>query len=129
MPQKGNKRKAMEELTRLKSTFEPPKAVQDLSSDMLFTDYLRQWLDIVKVRVKIATFSSYQDMTEGVIIPYFKKKGLRLREVEARHIQQFYSEKLKSVSANSVILSRNYLSSAEVCSENGHGDSECCHDG
>lgn len=103
LPQKGNKRKAMEELTRLKNTFEPPKAVQDLSSDMLFTDYLRQWLDIVKVRVKIATYSSYQDMTENVIIPYFEKKGLRLREVEARHIQQFYSEKLKTVSANSVI--------------------------
>ena len=103
LPQKGNKRKAMEELTRLKNTFEPPKAVQDLSSDMLFTDYLTQWLDIVKVRVKIATFSSYQDMTENVIIPYFEKKGLRLREVEARHIQQFYSEKLKTVSANSVI--------------------------
>ena len=103
LPQKGNKRKAMEELTRLKNTFEPPKAVQDLSSDMLFTDYLRQWLDIVKVRVKIATYSSYQDMTEGVIIPYFERKGLRLREVEARHIQQFYSEKLKTVSANSVI--------------------------
>lgn len=103
LPQKGNKRKAMEELTRLKNTFEPPKAVQDLSSDMLFTDYLRQWLDIVKVRVKIATYSSYQDMTENIIIPYFEKKGLRLREVEARHIQQFYSEKLKTVSANSVI--------------------------
>lgn len=103
LPQKGNKRKAMEELTRLKNTFEPPKAVQDFSSDMLFTDYLRQWLDIVKVRVKIATYSSYQDMTENVIIPYFEKKGLRLREVEARHIQQFYSEKLKTVSANSVI--------------------------
>lgn len=103
LPQKGNKRKAMEELTRLKNTFEPPKAVQDLSLDMLFTDYLRQWLDIVKVRVKIATYSSYQDMTENIIIPYFEKKGLRLREVEARHIQQFYSEKLKTVSANSVI--------------------------
>lgn len=103
LPQKGNKRKAMEELTRLKNTFEPPKAVQDLSSDMLFTDYLRQWLDIVKVRVKIATYSSYQDMTKNIIIPYFEKKGLRLREVEARHIQQFYSEKLKTVSANSVI--------------------------
>lgn len=74
LPQKGNKRKAMEELTRLKSTFEPPKAVQDLSSDMLFTDYLRQWLDIVKVRVKIATFSSYQDMTEGVIILTSKRR-------------------------------------------------------
>jgi integrase len=70
---------------------------------MLFSDYLEQWLDIVKVRVKITTFSSYQDMTKNTIAPYFEKKGISLRDLEARHIQQFYSEKLKTVKPNSVI--------------------------
>ena len=103
LPQKGNKRRAEDELVRLRSTFEPPTVVQELSSDMLFSDYLEQWLDIVKVRVKITTFSSYQDMVQNTIAPYFEKKGIRLRELEARHIQQFYSEKLKTVTPNSVI--------------------------
>lgn len=103
LPQKGNKRRAEDELVRLRSTFEPPTVVQELSSDMLFSDYLKQWLDIVKVRVKITTFSSYQDMVQNTIAPYFEKKGIRLRELEARHIQQFYSEKLKTVTPNSVI--------------------------
>src|SRR5690606_17082047 len=49
------------------------------------------------------TFSSYQDMVQNTIAPYFEKKGIRLRELEARHIQQFYSEKLKTVTPNSVI--------------------------
>lgn len=103
LPQKGNKRRAEDELVRLRSTFEPPTVVQELSSDMLFSDYLEQWLDIVKVRVKITTFSSYQDMVQNTIAPYFEKKSIRLRELEARHIQQFYSEKLKTVTPNSVI--------------------------
>lgn len=103
LPQKGNKRRAEDELVRLRSSFEPPTVVQELSYDMLFSDYLEQWLDIVKARVKIATFSSYQNMVQTTIAPYFMKKGIRLRELEARHIQQFYSEKLKTVKANSVI--------------------------
>lgn len=103
LPQKGNKRRAEDELSRLRNTFEPPTVIQELCSDMLFSDYLEQWLDIVKVRVKITTFSSYQDMVQSTIGPYFKKKGMSLRELEARHIQQFYSEKLKTVKPNSVI--------------------------
>lgn len=70
---------------------------------MLFADYLEQWLNIVKARVKITTFSSYQGMTLNTIAPYFRKKGIHLRELEARHIQQFYTEKLKTVTPNSVI--------------------------
>ncbi len=70
---------------------------------MLFADYLEQWLNIVKVRVKITTFSSYQGMTLNTIAPYFRKKGIHLRELEASHIQQFYTEKLKTVTPSSVI--------------------------
>ena len=40
LPEKGNKRKAEAELARLRAEFEPPKEVGDLSSDMLFADYL-----------------------------------------------------------------------------------------
>ena len=47
LPEKGNKRKAEAELARIRSTYEPPAVVQDLSSDMPFADYLLQWLDIV----------------------------------------------------------------------------------
>ena len=62
---------------------------------MPFADYLLQWLDIVKVRVKIATYASYEGMVKSSIEPYFRKKGCTLRGLEPRHIQQFYTEKLK----------------------------------
>ena len=103
LPERGNKRKAQSELIRIRNEFEPPQEVGDLASDMPFADYLLQWLDIVKVRVKATTFSSYEAMIKSTIEPYFRKKGYTLQGLEARHIQQFYSEKLRSVKPNSVI--------------------------
>ncbi|MFR0788536.1 MAG: hypothetical protein ACLSHM_10195 [Vescimonas sp.] len=34
----------------------------DLSSDMLFADYLLEWLEIAKGRLAVATYSSYAAM-------------------------------------------------------------------
>ena len=103
LPQKGNKRRAEEELFRIRNTFEIPKTVGELSSDMLFADYLEYWLEIVRARIKPATFGSYQGMVKSTIEPYFREKGIMLKDLEARHIQQFYTQKLKVVKANSVI--------------------------
>ena len=103
LAQKGNKRRAEEALVHIRNTFEPPVVDRELTADMLFSEYLKQWLEVVKIRVKIATFCSYQDMVLNTIAPYFEKKKITLRDLEARHIQQFYTEKLKTVSANSVI--------------------------
>ena len=103
LPQKGNKRRAEQELIRIRSEFEIPPAAGELNSNMLFADYLDQWLEIVRARIKPATFGSYQGMVKSTIGPYFRKKELTLKELEARHIQQFYTEKLKTVTPNSVI--------------------------
>ena len=103
LPQKGNKRRAEQELIRICSEFEIPPAAGELNSNMLFADYLDQWLEIVRARIKPATFGSYQGMVKSTIDPYFRKKELTLKELEARHIQQFYTEKLKTVTPNSVI--------------------------
>ena len=103
LPEKGNKRKAEAELARLRAEFEPPKEVGDLSSDMLFTDYLLEWLEIAKGRLAVATYSSYAAMINKPIGPYFRQRNLTLRELEARHLQMFYSEMLKKVKPNTVI--------------------------
>ena len=42
-------------------------------------------------------------MVKKTIAPYFAEKSIRLGELEPRHIQQFYSEQLKRVKANTVI--------------------------
>lgn len=103
LPEKGNKRKAEAELARLRAEFEPPKEVGDLSSDMLFADYLLEWLEIAKGRLAVATYSSYAAMIKKPVGPYFHQRNLTLRELEARHLQMFYSEMLRKVKPNTVI--------------------------
>ncbi len=103
LPEKGNKRKAEAELARLRAEFKPPKEVGDLSSDMLFADYLLEWLEIAKGRLAVATYSSYAAMIKKPVGPYFRQRNLTLRELEARHLQMFYSEMLRKVKPNTVI--------------------------
>lgn len=103
LPEKGNERKAEAELARLRAEFEPPKEVGDLSSDMLFADYLLEWLEIAKGRLAVATYSSYAAMIKKPVGPYFRQRNLTLRELEARHLQMFYSEMLRKVKPNTVI--------------------------
>ena len=103
LPEKGNKRKAEAELARLRAEFEPPKEVGDLSSDMLFADYLLEWLEIAKGRLAVATYSSYAAMIKKPVGPYFRQRNLTLRELKARHLQMLYSEMLRKVKPNTVI--------------------------
>ena len=103
LSEKGNKRKAEAELARLRAEFEPPKEAGDLSSDMLFADYLLEWLEIAKGRLAVATYSSYAAMIKMPVGPYFRQRNLTLRELEARHLQMFYSEMLRKVKPNTVI--------------------------
>ena len=103
LPEKGNKRKAQVELSKIRSEFIVPVEEGDLSADMLFADYLLEWLEIAKGRLAIATYSTYVGLVKSSIEPYFRQKKLTLRELEARHIQSFYSEKLKVVKPNTVI--------------------------
>ena len=103
LPEKGNKRKAEAELAKLRAEFEVPEEVGDLSSDMLFADYLLEWLEIAKGRLAVATYSSYAAMIKKPVGPYFRQRNLTLRELEARHLQMFYSEMIRKVKPNTVI--------------------------
>lgn len=75
LSEKGNKRKAEAELARLRAEFEPPKEAGDLSSDMLFADYLLEWLEIAKGRLAHATYGAYQGLLKSTIVPYFRKRS------------------------------------------------------
>lgn len=115
LPVKGNKRKADELLQQARIEFRPeaeePKPtapavavpVTSLTGDVLFADFMLSWLDVIKRSVSPVTFSSYSEMVKGITVPYFRKTGIRLSALKPRDIQAFYDEKIKTVSANSVI--------------------------
>ena len=38
------------------------------AKDILFTDYMKQWLERVKMQIRLTTYSGYQDNVNGVKI-------------------------------------------------------------
>lgn len=106
LPAKGNKRRAEKLLLDTRKSFVPPvvsKENEDISSDMLFADYMELWLEIIRSSVEKTTFSSYTQLVKGKIAPYFRNTGLTLDGIQAKHIQSFYLHELKTVSPGTVI--------------------------
>ena len=103
LPEKGNKRLAEKMLMELRKEFTPPVQREDMDSDMPFTQFLVEWLEIVKGRIALATYCGYEHTVNRVIIPYFAKKRLTLQQLQAKHLQRFYSDQLQRVKPNTVI--------------------------
>ena len=103
LPVKGNKKKAEAFLLETRRDFQPPEPDKLLGDDILFADYMEQWLEIVKSTISISTYSSYSKCVKGIISPYFRERKILLRNLQAKDIQNFYLQELKRVSANSVI--------------------------
>ena len=105
LPVKRNKKKAEALLLERRSTFIPPVDISDvpLDSQILFADFMLKWLEIAKSSIQITTYASYQGIIQSVIDPYFRQKGIRLIDLKATDIQEFYTKQLERVSANSVL--------------------------
>ena len=103
-PVRGNKKKAEAFLTEQRKAFEiPEEDVSSAASDELFADYLERWLQIAKGTIAITTYSSYEGMLRYPLLPWFREKGVTLKGLTARHIQDFYSAQMKRVKPNTVI--------------------------
>ncbi|MFR1178863.1 MAG: site-specific integrase [Bacilli bacterium] len=92
---KGNKYKAMDFLNKLMIEYEEKEAATD-PSDILFTDYLIQWLEKKKNKVETVTFEGYKTLIDNHIYPYFGKKKFKLSEIKPSHIADFYESKFKN---------------------------------
>lgn len=105
LPVKGNKRRALEFLENLKRTYETKESMENMDgSRLLMTDYMDEWLKIVKPLVERATYKSYDNMVSARIRPHFEKMNLLLTEVEPKHIKMLYDEILEQgYTTNTVI--------------------------
>ena len=99
---KGNKKRAEAILMDARRNFNPeePKV---MNGDILFADYMENWLDIIKSSVAVPTFASYSATVKRVVAPYFREKEVTLKNLTAKDIQDFYLRELERVSASSVI--------------------------
>lgn len=81
------------------------KAIEE-RQQVLFTDYLEEWLETISKTKEVTTTGGYQSNIKSIIIPYFKEKKLKLCEITNADLQDFYDEQYKlGKSAKTV---RNY---------------------
>lgn len=99
LPVKGNKKRAEQLLIEARRQYDPICKPQEI----LFADYMEQWLEVAKSTVSVVTYSSYSNQVKSVIAPYFRKKKITLEALCAKDIQDFYQDQLQRVSASSVI--------------------------
>ena len=109
LPVKGNKKRAEALLLEMRQTYQPPElagktaAREQAQPELMFTDFLQQWLEVAKSTIQLTTYASYAGMMRSAILPYFLERDIRLEQLTAKDIQDFYSFQLQRVSANTVI--------------------------
>lgn len=86
----------------------PAKDINPATDEVaiLFTDFMLEWLEMMKSCVEETTFASYTSMVKKRIVPYFLEKRYTLNEMEEnpKYIQEYYQYELNlGLSANTVI--------------------------
>lgn len=68
-------------------------------SNMIFSDYMLEWLENIKPKVVQSTYIGYEQVVKGRLCPYFKSKKIKLIDLRPRDIQDFinylYKQRLK----------------------------------
>ena len=76
-----------------------PIAKNSKYSNMLFCDYMLEWLANTKPKVAKTTYIGYEQVIKGRLYPYFKDKKIKLIDLRPKDIQDFinylYKQKLK----------------------------------
>lgn len=108
LPVRNNKKRAEAMLLEMRKSYVPPMDEPEDEpkgeiDDLLFSDFLQQWLLVAKSTIRLTTYASYAGLMKSSILPYFAEKGYLLKNLTARNLQDYYTIQLDRVSANTVI--------------------------
>ena len=98
LPEKGNKRKAEQFLREKLAEYERMKGI--VRSDVLFSDYVRIWLEQIARKVDTVTMQGYQVLADGHILPYFDEAKIPLSDLDHKTIQRYIDIKHKNGKLN-----------------------------
>lgn len=94
---KGNKKKAEEKLEQFKIEYENKSKVQlrdpniyDKCKNILFCDYMLDWLEKQKGKVEKTTYIGYEQVIKGRLYNYFKTTKIKLVNIKPKHLQDFF---------------------------------------
>ena len=114
---KGNKKRAEDCMRAFRREQESLLAQEPDTAELLFADFMEQWLDVIKKDVdkkllKLITYGGYCLNVRSAIVPYFRKTGVLLTELTAEEINEFYDVQLERVKANTVIKFHSNINKA-----------------
>ncbi len=89
---RDNKKKAEQFLDQQLSKFSENSLD---GTDILLADYFERWVPKIKNEVKPNTFRTYNMNMRNHIIPYFRKKGIKLQQLCPVNLETYYKEKVK----------------------------------
>lgn len=94
---KRNEKKASDMLLETRMNYVEPIVASielegtKMTGEMQFADFMLAWLKIIKNSVEENTYAGYQSNVEKRIVPYFRKRRVTLKELNALDIEQFYA--------------------------------------
>lgn len=94
LPVKGNKRKAEQLLRETLQAYESGQ--RKATPDILFADYIRAWLDVVRRRVDEVTYQGYEVLALRQVAPWFEERNVKLADVTLELLQEYIDEKAAS---------------------------------
>lgn len=82
----------------------PTAIAQEMQNGLiLFSDYMKVWLDKVKPDVRPTTYTGYHYNIYNVIGPYFQKRRIYLQDITPDDIETFYQDQMQTKNPNTVI--------------------------
>ena len=107
---RGNKKQAQAKAEELRLEFENELNVKQMKknniikTNILFIDFLKDWLSIVKQTIETSTYTSYEQLVNDRITKYFTNNKIKLADIQAIDIQEYYNYLFsEGLSANTVI--------------------------
>ena len=96
--EKGNKREANRKAEEIRQQFEielnAPTTIATNNSDILFGDYMLDWLKKQKSQVELSTYSGYEGNTQRTA-EYFNNLGITLQNLKTKDLQTYYDTLLQ----------------------------------
>ena len=88
---KGNKKKAETKKEEIRKKFQEEINSDNIDNeDILFIDYMKNWLKMISSSVEPTTLTGYQGVINGRMTDYFKNTKITLQNIKPKHIQEFY---------------------------------------
>ena len=98
IPIKGNnRRKAEKKCEEIRREYELKYEINKIEiTDILFTDYLLDWLEQNRYTWKPTTAYGYEIVIKNRIVPYFEDKRIKLVDITPKNLQEYYNSMLRS---------------------------------